>query len=198
MAIRKKTNKKKVQTKASDRSTGYWILVLNPDKWTRKFYHTQAIFDVLWQKGYWGIKGTSDSAKVIREGDVIVLYIASPYRAFAGCAVVTKTHNRFKMTPRRLFDPRYRPLPQEGIRHEPLAHFETQVPMALLVDKLKLTRATKPKWGIAVRGAVRALERQDFIKIVKAAVALNNKLSSRAEKIIRDADTSIRSTRSVA
>ena len=74
MAIRKKTKKKKVRTKAADRSTGYWVLVLNPDEWVRKYYHPQAIFDVLWQKKYWGLKGTSDGVKSIQKGDVVLFY----------------------------------------------------------------------------------------------------------------------------
>jgi hypothetical protein len=51
------------------------------------------------------------------------------------------------VTPRRLFDPRYRLITQDGIRHKPLAHFATQVPLALLIDKLRFTRAVKPRWG---------------------------------------------------
>lgn len=191
MAIRKKTKKKKVRTKAADRSTGYWVLVLNPDEWVRKYYHPQAIFDVLWQKKYWGLKGTSDGVKSIQKGDVVLFYIASPYKAFGGCAIVTQTHKRFKMTPRRLFDPRYRPLPQDGIRHEPMALFDTQVPVALLVHKLKITRALKSNWGRAFHGAVRAIDLRDFITIVRAAGKLNSNLSLRTESIIRKAARSI-------
>jgi len=191
MAIRRRTNKKKVRTKSADRSTGYWILVLNPDKWTRQFYHPQVIFDVMWKKGYWGLRGKSASAKSIRKGDVVLLYIASPYKAFGGCAIVTQTHRRFKVTPRRLFDPRYRPLPQDGIRHEQLAHFATQVPLAPLVNKLRFTRVVKPRWGLAVHRAIRAIDRQDFIKIIEAAAKLNNNLASRTETIIRKAKESI-------
>jgi hypothetical protein len=195
MAIRRKINKKKVPTKAADRPTRYWILVLNPDKWVRKYYHPQAIFDVLWEKKYWGLKGTSAGAKSIQEGDVILFYIASPYKAFGGCAIVTQTHKRFKMTPRRLFDPRYRPLPQDGIRHEPVARFDTQVPVALLAGKLKITRALKSNWGLAFHSAVRAIGREDFIKIVRAAGELNSALSSRTDAIIRKADRSVRGSR---
>jgi hypothetical protein len=191
MAIRKKTKKKNVQPKAADRSTGYWVLVLNPDKWTRQFYHPQVVFDVMWEKGYWGLRGKSRSVKSIQEGDIVLLYIASPYKAFGGCAIVTKTHRRFKVTPRRLFDPRYRPLPQDGIRHTPLAHFETQVPLASLIDKLRFTRVVKPKWGLAVHSSVRAIDRRDFITIIRAAGKLNNKLSLRTESIIRKAARSI-------
>ena len=192
MAIRRRTNKKRLKTKAADRLTRYWILVLNPDKWVRKFYHPQAIFDVLWEKGYWGIRGKSDSAKSIREGDVVILYIAAPYRAFAGCALVSKSHKRFTTTPRRYYDPRYRPLPQEGIKYKRLARFDTQVPITLLLNRLMITKTYMPRWGMAVHGAVRGISRQDFITIVKAAGALNCNLSSKIKKIIRDADKSIR------
>jgi hypothetical protein len=195
MAVRRKTNKKKVQTKAADRPTRYWILVLNPDKWVRKYYHPQAIFDVLWEKKYWGLKGTSAGVKSIQKGDVVLFYIASPYKAFGGCAIVTQTHKRFKMTPRRLFDPRYRPLPQDGIRHEPVARFDTQVPVALLVHKLRITRALKSNWGLAFHSAVRAINPRDFIEIVKMAGALNSNLASRAAEIISVVDTRSRCRR---
>lgn len=195
MAIRKKTKKKKIQTKAADRSRGYWILVLNPDEWTRTHYHPQVIFDVLWEKGYWGLKGKSSSAKAIREGDVVVLYIAAPYRAFAGCAVVTQLHKRFSTTPRRNFDSRYRPMPQDGIKFKGLARFDTQVPITLLLNRLRCTKMCMPRWGMAVHRAVRGIARQDFVTIVKAAGALNNNLSAKMKKIIRDADQSIRDSR---
>ena len=115
----------------------------------------------------WGWGGNVRCAKSIQEEDVVPLYMASPYKAFGGCAIVTKTHRGFKVTPRRLFDPRYRIFPQDVIRHKQLAHFATQVPLASLVDKLRFTRAVKPRWGLAVHRAIRAIDRRDFIKIVR-------------------------------
>ena len=47
MVIRKKKKKTKIRTKAANRSSGYWGLVLNPDKWTRQFYHPQVVIDVM-------------------------------------------------------------------------------------------------------------------------------------------------------
>jgi hypothetical protein len=184
MAIRKKTNKKKVQTKAADRPTRYWILVLNPHDWVRERYHPQAILDVMWEKGYWGLKGKSAGVKSIQKGDVVLLYIASPYKAFGGCGIVTHAHGRFRMTARRYYDQRYRPLPQDGILFKGLVKFETQVPIPALIKKLRFTRGLGPSWGLALRGAARPIDRRDFIKIIKAAGDLNSNLSSRAETII--------------
>ena len=69
------------------------------------------------------------------------------------------------------------------------------MPLARLVDKLRFTRVVKPKWGLAVHRAIRAIDRRDFIKIIKAAGKLINNLALRTEFIIRKAEESIQRDR---
>lgn len=167
--------------KSSSTEPNYWILVLaNSDK-ANKHYNAQVVFDAQLRRKAWGLREGSRNFEGMKKGDVVLFYIASPYCAFAGCAVIDVAPDKFtKAEQRKLLDRQYRRKPVSGARLTKIKRFNVQVPAPLVVPELKFIK-NKKNWGMYFQGSSVRTNETDFNAIFSVATMLNPSLK-RASK----------------
>jgi len=159
--------------KSSTSEPNYWILVLaNSDK-ANKHYNAQVVFDAQLRRKAWGLRVGSRNYKEMKKGDVVLFYIASPYCAFAGCAVLEGHPKEFSKSEQlNLLDKQYRRKPLSGVKLSKIRRFNVQVPAPLLVPELKFVK-NKKNWGMSFQGSSVKIDQVNYEMILSVACMLN-------------------------
>jgi hypothetical protein len=112
----------------------------------------------------------------MKAGDICLLYIGSPYCAFAGYAVLGESPRAFTKSEQiKLLDKKYRRKPESGVRLDKIKRFNIQVPAPLAVPELPLIK-NKKNWGMYFQGAAVKISEADFNVVEAIACMLNSSL----------------------
>ena len=168
--------------KSSNTEPNYWILVLaNSDK-ANKRYNSQVVFDAQLRRKAWGMKVGSKNYRNMKKGDIVLLYIGSPYCAFAGCAVLGESPREFSKSEQvKLLDKKYRRKPVSGVKLEQIKRFNVQVPAPLAITELQMVK-NKNKWGMYFQGAAIKFNRTDYNSVLAFACMLNPALRKQVRR----------------
>jgi hypothetical protein len=163
--------------KSSSTEPNYWILVLaNSDK-ANKHYNAQVVFDAQLRRKAWGLRVGSKNYKNMKKGDIVLLYIGSPYCAFAGCAVLAESPREFsKSEQQKLMDKKYRRKPVSGVKLSQIRRFNVQVPTPLLIPELTFVK-NKKNWGMSFQGSSIKIDPINYQMILSVACMLNPALA---------------------
>ena len=165
--------------KSTTTEPNYWILVLaNSDK-ANKSYNAQVVFDAQLRRKAWGLRVGSKNYKNMKKGDIVLLYIGSPYCAFAGCAVLDESPREFSKSEQlKLLDKKYRRKPVSGVKLTNIKRFNVQVPAPLIVPELEFIK-NKKSWGMYFQGASVKVNQNAFSVILAVAKLLNPALKEK-------------------
>jgi hypothetical protein len=159
--------------KSTSTEPNYWILVLANKNQVNSHYNAQVIFDAQLKRKAWGLSDGSKNFKNMKKGDIVLLYIGSPYCAFAGCAVLGDAPKKFTASQRtKLLDKTYRRKPKAGVTFSKAKRFNVQVPAPLAVPELKFVKSKK-NWGMYFQGAAVKINEADYNTVVAIACMLN-------------------------
>lgn len=163
--------------KLSNNEPNYWILVLANQNQPNSHYNAQVIFDAQLRRKAWGLREGSKNFKNMKKGDIVLLYIGSPYCAFAGYAVLGSERPRpfTKAEQNKLLDKVYRRKPKAGVKFSKAKRFNVQVPAPLAVPELKFVKSKK-NWGMYFQGAAVKINEADYNMVVAIACMLNPSL----------------------
>jgi EVE domain len=180
--------------KLSNNEPNYWILVLANKNQVNSHYNAQVIFDAQLRRKAWGLRDGSKNFKNMKKGDIVLLYIGSPYCAFAGSAVLGEKPLPFtKAEQNKFLDKVYRRKPKAGVKFSRARRFNVQVPAPLAVPELKFVKSKK-NWGMNFQGAAVKINEADYNMVVAIACMLNPAMKKSLKKSARPHKNGILST----
>jgi hypothetical protein len=172
----------KAETK---RAPKYWVLVLANKNQANSHYNAQVIFDAQLKRKAWGLKEGCRNFDEMEKGDICLLYIGSPYCAFAGYAVVGKEAGPFgKRKQNKYLDKVYKRKPKAGVEFTKVVRFDVQVPVTLMIDELNFIK-NKKNWGLSFLGSVMPSDYISTEKVLSIACMLNKALGKKLKPKVR-------------
>ena len=161
------------------REPNFWILVLANKNQANSHYNAQVIFDAQVKRKAWGLKEGCRNFDGMEKGDICLLYIGSPYCAFAGYAVVGKKAGPFdKRKQNKYLDKVYKRKPKAGVEFGKVVRFDVQVPVTLMIDELNFIK-NKKNWGLSFLGSVMPSDNVSTEKVISIACMLNKALEKK-------------------
>jgi hypothetical protein len=166
----------KAETK---RAPKYWVLVLANKNQANSHYNAQVIFDAQVERKAWGLKEECRNFDEMEKGDICLLYIGSPYCAFAGYAIAKGKPIAFgKIKQNKYLDKVYKRKPKAGVEFSKVVRFDVQVPVTLMIDELNFIK-NKKNWGLSFLGSVMSSDDVSTEKVISIACMLNKALEKK-------------------